>query len=237
MIDRFSTKENVGFYSLASNLSMVIVVIYGSILNAWTPSYYEAMATKNYEKLNSDVEKISQLSALAASVIILLCGELARIVFPASYHEGLFIVPILVFGYFLDLGWQLYGRHFGYAKKTYYITIIGMIVSLLNLIANSHLIPIYGYFYAAITTVFSYGLMLILSIIATKFFIKLYPYPIKIMYGPTLLVAIASGLSIFAELYCESMFRILFKLLILFLISLFAFKVVKKREYFLKNNK
>ncbi len=218
MIDRLSSAENAGLYSLAANLSMIIVVVYSSLLSAWTPNYYEGMSSNNFSKLTDEVHKILRFSAFAATILILFAGEVGRLIFPASYHPGLALIPILVFGYFLDLGWQIYGRHFGFAKKTIYITVIGLFTSVINVSLNSYFIPKFGYAAAAATTATSYGIMLLITVYFTKYLIRVYPYPIALMYAPVLIVAFAGISCMIIELQDSLMIRIAVKSVIFLLL-------------------
>jgi O-antigen/teichoic acid export membrane protein len=213
-IAKISGTGDAGLYSLASNIGMIIVVIYGSILSAWTPNYYENMNSGRNDILVTEVRRIFYISSLAASILALFANEVGLLIFPVSFHGGLVLIPIIILAYFFDLGWQIYGRHFGYVKKTYYITIIGTIASIVCIASSYFLIKKIGYFGAAVAIVIANTSMLMLTILATKFIIKLYPYPFSIMHMPLCLVFLACMTSLLLGVQSSIFIRLVSKLII-----------------------
>lgn len=225
-IAKLSGTGDAGLYSVASNISMIIVVVYGAILGAWTPNYYENMNSGRHDVLLSEARRIFFITSLAASALILFGVEVSVLVFPVSFQGGLVLIPILVLAYFFDLGWQVYGRHFGYVKKTYYITIIGAIASGVSIASNYFLIQKFGYFGAALASVFAYSTMLMLTILTTKYITKMHPYPLSIMYIPLCLVLLACT----ASLLLGTQGSILLRLVLKSIIFMAIFMVIVKKD-------
>jgi O-antigen/teichoic acid export membrane protein len=219
LLAKLSSSEDAGLYSLASNIGMIIVVLYGAMLNAWTPSYFEGMNANKFDILKIEVKRIFFITTLFASALALFGSEIAIIFFPSNFHGGLILIPILVFGYFLDLGWQVYGRHFGYQKKTHFITIVGVVSSFVSIASNYVLIPEFGYFGAALASVLAYSSMLLLTIFTTKYITKVHPYPFSLMYRPLLLLLMACAVSLSLGNDGSLIVRLMLKLIVLIFIA------------------
>ena len=63
-------------------------------------------------------------------------------------------------------------------KKNGYLAVIVLLCGILNIYLNLYFIPIYSYHAAAYTTLFSYFVMMLLSIIVTTYILKLPPLPL-----------------------------------------------------------
>ncbi len=224
LIAKLTGTGDAGLYSVASNIGMIISVIYGAILSAWTPNYYENMNSGRHDILLIEAQRIFYITSIAASVLALFGYEVGILIFPGSFHGGLVLIPIIVLAYFFDLGWQIYGRHFGYAKKTYYITIIGAIASAVCIASNYFLIQRIGYFGAALAILIAYSSMLMLTVIASKYITRVHPYPLSIMYIPLCLVFLTCIVSLLLGAQDSSFFRLTLKLIILIAIIAFVMK-------------
>jgi O-antigen/teichoic acid export membrane protein len=177
---------------------MIISLISGALLAAWTPNYFENMETKNYSKMRSEIRNILNIMTCFSVALILFGKEFGMILSPVKYHAGLIVLPVITVGCFFNSAWHLYGRHFIVSKKTYYITYLGILSALVNIGLNALFIPMYGYKVAAYTTLFSFIFMLIMSVLVTKYIIKIYPVTIKLMIRPVLFML--SAIFVFSSL-------------------------------------
>ena len=184
MINGYIGAGAAGLYSLAYNIGMVLLLVNGAMLAAWTPAYFEDMDNKDYHKLDVDIDRIFRLILIGAMFLMLFGQEAGLVLADRKYHVALSIVPIVVFGYIFDALWQFWGRNIGYARKTIWAPIISLVAGTANIVLNVIFIPRYGYAAAAYTTVASYMLMAFMGWAVSKYILYLHTTPMRIILKP-----------------------------------------------------
>lgn len=227
MINKYCGANDTGLYSLSYNIAMILSFVLGALLSAWTPNYFENMATKNYSKMRYEMSNILKILACCAIAIVLFGKDLGVVLSAEKYHEGLIILPIVTCGCFFDGIWHLYSRNIAYSKKTIYLAYLGILSSLVNIVLNAIFIPEFGYEAAAYTTLFSFMFMATLSVVVTKYVIRIYPVSIKLVIFP--IICISSAVIIFYCLEISDM-NIVSKAMVKIL-SLFSFAALLNISY------
>ena len=173
-------QSEAGLYSFAYKIGMLLAGFITALLNGANPDYYKWMNVSNYSAAGMQVISLTKLLVLATAFLILYAIDLGTLLARNDdFHEGLTIVPVIVGGYFLFGLAQFYNRGIYFKKKNIYLTIIVMIAVVINILLNFYYIPIYGYLAAAYTTLASYLVMLIVTLIVTEFVLKLPSLPGK----------------------------------------------------------
>ena len=88
------------------------------------------------------------------------------------------IAPVIVGGYVFHGVSSFYNRGIYFKKKNGYLALIVLLSGVINIYLNVQFIPIYGYKAAAYTTLFSYFVMMLLSIFVTTIILKLPSLPL-----------------------------------------------------------
>jgi O-antigen/teichoic acid export membrane protein len=105
--------------------------------------------------------------------------ELGQLLAKKEFSQALYLIPIFTIGYiFYQLSFA-YLRNFGFTKKTQYMTITILFSGISNIVMNYFLIKPLGELGAAISFVFSYIFMTLLSMVINKYFVKLHSPPLK----------------------------------------------------------
>ncbi len=111
-----------------------------------------------------------------------------------EYREGLYIVPFLLMGYLLLGIFYNLSVWYKVTDKTHFGAIITCTGALVTIVANLLLIPVLGYFGSALTTLFTYLIMTVMS-----YFMGQKHYPIPYNVGNALgYIVLSSALSYIA---------------------------------------
>lgn len=156
LIERFIGESKVGIYSLAYSLSFIFVIINNSINYTFMPWTFKNLKRNNFE----NIKRISiYLILIVAGINILMmivAPEVINLLAPIEYKEAMWIMPPLISSVLLMFLYNLFGNIEFYYKESKYIMIASITGALCNIILNIIFIPMYGYFSAAWTTLFSY---------------------------------------------------------------------------------
>ncbi|MEM7102976.1 MAG: oligosaccharide flippase family protein [Bacteroidota bacterium] len=166
-------QEDVGLYSFAYKIGMLLFGFNAAIYNATLPDFFKWKNRNEIEEIKSQEKSMMRFMVLAAGFLVLFASELGRILSSQDdYTVALHLVPVIVCGY-LFLGFlSFYTRTIFHSNKNIYISIATLLAGIANIVLNFIYIPIYGYEAAAYTTMVSYLLMLLIGIIVTQFVIE-----------------------------------------------------------------
>lgn len=159
MIDRMFGKESTGVYSIGYNLGILVVMVAGGLLNALNPRFFAAMNERRYNDVRRDTSAVFSLCVFGAFSLALIGPDLAALVISARYAEGFALIPVVALGGLASVVFQLWGRVVGYINKTYILSVIALAAVAIKIGLNMLVLPSFGYWGAAITTVIAYGFM------------------------------------------------------------------------------
>ena len=129
-IDRFlllqlSTAAQVGLYSLAYNVSMVLNLFCASINTAWAPIYYDLADTPEGRA------KLPRLTTVYASVVTalaigytLVAPDLLLVLANQRFHAAVSVVPVVAAGYYFFALYMVVSTPIFHRKKTMWAPII-----------------------------------------------------------------------------------------------------------------
>jgi O-antigen/teichoic acid export membrane protein len=179
MLKRMVPLDDVGRYTLAINLGMVMLMIVTSIKDAYEPYYYNLLSSGAHPD-----RKIIRIFSMYVTAIGLLgrfgslfAGDLIMLLTPVRYHQSAIYVPPVIMGY-LFLGYYFnVGMAIFYYKKTKLLPFITGFAAICNITLNYLLIPRFGAIAAAWNTYACYAIMFaVYYIIAQR--VRRFPYPI-----------------------------------------------------------
>jgi O-antigen/teichoic acid export membrane protein len=174
LIDRYFGKESVGLYSLVYNIGVLLLTVVTAVLNTFTPTLFDALNKKNYDRILSDSQNIFALAMVITSVLVLFGKELANLLVPVKYAQAFDLIPIVAIGGLCFVIFQIWVRVITYAKHTVYLSAIAIAATTVNIGLNYWLLPIYGYKIAAATTVVAYIVMSLLAVAVVNQVINLF---------------------------------------------------------------
>jgi O-antigen/teichoic acid export membrane protein len=179
MLERMVPLDDVGRYTLAINLGMVMLMIVTSIKDAYEPYYYNLLSTDAHPD-----KKIIRIFSMYVTGIGLLAlfgslfaGELIMLLTPARYHASAkYVAPAILgylfLGYYFNVGMAIF-----YYKKTKLLPLLTGIAAVCNITLNYLFIPRFGAIAAAWNTYACYAIMVTVYYIMAQR-VRRFAYPI-----------------------------------------------------------
>lgn len=168
MLSHLINDDAAGQYSYAALIGMVILLIGNSVLAGWTPTYFHLMNRGDHLEVRKQSIKILHSIGCITIFIATFAPPILRVSIPANFITSIQLFTALSLVYYLEVAWQLYGRHLGYLKLTRYIALIGLVTSTLNIALNYLLISLIGALGAVLSTLACYTLMILLAQLITN---------------------------------------------------------------------
>lgn len=160
MLERLSSTEEVGLYSLAYNVSMALSLVTGSLNQAWSPIYYDLAGDDEQRGLLPRLTTVYAAGVTVAAIAFLaLSREMLMLLAAERYWDAAGVVPIVTAGYYAFAMYSVLSTGVFYAKRTGLIMMLTSTAAGVNIVANLLLIPEYGMYGAAWATLISYGVM------------------------------------------------------------------------------
>jgi O-antigen/teichoic acid export membrane protein len=161
--DRVFVKEildfhELGLYSIASKFASIISILVLGFASALTPLVYESYQNKDTKpQLITFFNAFFAIGAIGILAMSVFSKEILIIFTAPAYQEAYLIMPILFLGLFFT-GLNMFSPGLYIEKKTKKIGVIVVICSLINIGLNAYLIPEFGLYGAAFSTLLALGL-------------------------------------------------------------------------------
>lgn len=168
MIGYFWGEGKAGIYGIAYTMSAVANIVWSSINATLVPTIYQRCDEGRRHTLSDLVLPIIAGYGGVCILIMLLSPEIIRFLAPASYGEGMYIIPVIVGGVFYMSIFSIFSNIIYYEKKPKLVMGAGVAAAITNFILNFIFIPTLGYFAAGYTTLVAYLLQVIWSYIAVR---------------------------------------------------------------------
>lgn len=153
ILEKYVDLAELGIYSLAVQVSMVLSIFYTSINNAVVP---------RYTRLRKEGKQVKAKKILKVfSYVILIFGVLSipiammgiKLLSSQEYHSAVIIIPILLIGHMIRGFYLIPVAKLFYSKKTVAIAKSSTIAAIINIIINLIAIPFIGVYGAIISTI------------------------------------------------------------------------------------
>lgn len=169
-LDRFATLNEIGYYSLAFQMSQIITLVGSGILAAYGPYYFRtANSHLSKDAINNKLsfgnKVFTYLVLLTTVTLLTFAPELLLLLASDDYLPTLEVLPYIVVGAFFSQLHGLINLSMYQKKKTVIISIIILISAGLNFFLNMILIPRYGIVGAGIATLISFLVYFVLGMI------------------------------------------------------------------------
>jgi len=234
MLNKIIGGLDVGLYSFAYNVGMIMNVVVMSLNKAWVPVFFKGLKEQKYDKIEKLSELNIKLIIFFSLFLIFFNREIIKIMANENYYGALKIVPIIIVSFVAVFLYTLYANYAFFRKKTGLISLFTIIAGLLNITLNYIYIPKYGYNAAAWTTLISYIALFVFHYLNTKVILKEKTMSFSIILK-NLLYLLIGIMTYFLIEVSNLRFGELLKILVLFMIFLLLFfKDIKK---FKKNRK
>lgn len=170
--------DQVGIYGANYKIAVLMTLFIQMFRYASEPFYFGQADRKNAKELFAEVMKYFIIAALGIFLVVTLYLDVFKHFIGRAFHEGLHIVPIVLFanillGVFFNLSiWYKLNNLTRYGAL---ITVMGAVITFL---VNWIFIPAYGYTASAWAHVACYGSMVLISWMLGRKHYKI-QYPLK----------------------------------------------------------
>lgn len=201
MLGYFSNEKAVGFYNIARPMSVFISIGLSISLFIYTPLTAGLYAQKKLKEnviIFTTITKWICFFTLPIAILFFFYGsEIISIFFGEKYLPAVNALKILVVVYFIHNIMGPNGATLTAYGKTKYLLFTGIISSLLNVVLNFLIIPLYGIVGAAIATGISIIFINLIRVYYLKKISNIHPFRFEIIIP----VTIASLLGIIFSLF------------------------------------
>jgi len=173
IINYFKGPDQVGIYSANYNMAMMFAAfVTAPILLAAEPLVINAWEGRDRDRVQAIITTFTRYFLLAALPVAVCVSAFARaiasIVFGEEFREGYVVIPLVLAALTL---WHIgrYGQKIiKLVEKTHVMLLMVGICASVNVALNFVLVPRYGYFGAAVSTLVSYALYPVMMYFITK---------------------------------------------------------------------
>ena len=156
MINNMCGSKDAAIYSIATNVSLVLVIIVNAFNSAIIPWQYRQLKKNEIVPIRKNMNIIVMTASVATSLPIILAPEIVRILAPSEYYEAIWIVPPIATSTFFILVYSMCCNIEFYFEKKGMVMVASLGAAALNIITNYIFIKIFGYIASGYTTVMSY---------------------------------------------------------------------------------
>lgn len=177
--DKSTALHQLGVYSACYKLSIIMTLFVQTYRYAAEPFFFSQQSKKNNKELYATIMNYFVFVCSLIFLGVMLFMNIAKYFIGEKFHEGLQVVPILLFanlflGVYLNL--SMWYKLSGKTKYGAWFSIVGAIITI---VLNFLLIPKMGYIGAAWATFICYGAIMVISYIYGQKHYAI-PYSIKI---------------------------------------------------------
>lgn len=225
MIANLTDSAAAAKYSVAYTIALAVTIVWNAINGSLVPYTYKKCKSKDYQSIAEITIPIISFYLLLCAVLILFAPEIIMIMAPASYFDGVYIVPPIVGGIFFMSMYSIFANVVYYYKRPKYVMYASVLAATLNVALNWLFIPMFGYAAAAYTTLFCYLVQAAFDYYAMKKAAGagIYDARLLISFGTTMIIISLSSV----YLYHHSALRYGVILLLFLLSVVFRQKIIK----------
>jgi O-antigen/teichoic acid export membrane protein len=198
-IDRFilisyRPLSEVGLYSLACNIGMLMTLVTASLSRAWTPVFF-SMQRQDSEGRKQAAHIFADLVLIVstiASVGALLVPHFLRWFVDRRYSAAGGVAPIILGAYLCHSLFTLFQLSVMQAKRTHLVAVVSAAALVCNIALNYAFIPRYGMYGAAYATLIAYALELVLMAAIAE---RVFPMPYGWLRASAAMIVFSAALA------------------------------------------
>ena len=173
IVERYRNLTEVGLYSLAYTFGMVMSVVTTSLMQAWSPMYFDI--NRQGDGGRQIVARIGSGMAIGLTAVALFGSAIARdfvaVFLDPRYRAVGPVIPWIIGGYLLHAMFSLLHLALFQVKRTALLWQVSLIAFAANIALNFALVPRWGMYGAAWATVIAYAIeTLIMYVYAQRVF-------------------------------------------------------------------
>ena len=181
-----------GIYSVSYKIPTILSVCYGVFMSAWRLSAVDDFGSEETERFyGSILTKLIKGLIVMAGGIVLFNKILAKFLYAKDFYSAREFVPVLVIAFLLHGLGEFYGSVYTSAKSTSMLFYSSFIGAILNIILNIILIPEFKGMGAALATLISYGVILMVRAIHSRKIMRISIPILNIICSSSIFVAMS----------------------------------------------
>jgi O-antigen/teichoic acid export membrane protein len=155
--------NQVGIYSASYKLAILLSLFVQAFRYAAEPFFFAQDKEKNSRKIYAQVMKYFVIIMAFSSLGILLYLDVIKLIIGREFRGAIGVIPILLLAYiFIGIFYNL-SVWYKLTNKTIYGAVLALVGTLITVVLNFVLIPIYGYWGSAWATLSCYFAMMVFS--------------------------------------------------------------------------
>ncbi len=237
---KFRDITEIGYYSIGSTfaqplglINMAIQMSFGVLFWATFHEEKDAKKTKSKKAINDVVILYVVIAGVVTLFLSIFSSELVRFITTPEYLKGIVVIPVLLMCSVYAQLVEIIPVGISISEKTYHYTWIIILAALANLLLNFLVIPYWGFFGAALTTLVAYILYYGLSdVISSRYLNSSYP-----RFRVNTYLSVIFAISLFfpvMEIYNDQRYSLVIKILAFFTsLSLpFIFRFISRKHLY-----
>jgi len=160
-ISYFNGNSEVGLYTVAYQISAILLLVSMSVNQAWSPIFFKLMKEANYKTINKIMVTLFMLFLLISIFVYLISPLIYQYFIDEKFQESKIYFLYLLLGFTFQSLYFLFTNYLFYYKKTSLLSLITLSGATINLILNYYFIQLYGTIGVAYATAITWCLYFI----------------------------------------------------------------------------
>jgi len=168
LLAKYTDIASVGIYTIAMTMSIMVNIVYDSVINAWEPYFFEKIHTNNQKDINWIVISVilySLFIVLSTVVYILIVPYLFDFMIDKKFSNSLEYIPYLVVAFGLEGLRKPLSSFLMHNSKVKTLASVSIFSAFLNIVLNIVLIQKFGILGAVYATVAAFFVLYILTLV------------------------------------------------------------------------
>ena len=184
MLQQLEGDTAAGLYGLAWQFGNFLFIIFGALNRTWCPFFFDEMKQGKRDAMLDKTRNFLELFTVLACGFMLLAPEVYHIYGGREFWDSTMLIPLFVGSYYFNFLCTFPVNYEYYHKKTKVVAAVTIFCSLMNVALNYILIRAIGMAGAALATMLSHGLQLVLHHVYTRFILGKgdYPFPMGLWF-------------------------------------------------------
>jgi len=171
-ISYFEGNKYVGLYTVAYQVSAILLLISTSVNQAWSSMFFKMMKDKNYDKIKMIIRILIFLFIIATFFIYEFSDFIYKLLISKEYYSSKTYFIYLLLGFLFQSIYFLFTNFLFFYKKTHILSIITIAGGIINLFLNYFFIKKFGTVGVAYATAITWFLYLISVFSISVYFFK-----------------------------------------------------------------
>ncbi len=168
MINTMCGSEYAAVYGVVYTCALSLSLLRNSLNNAWVPWFYRKLSEYRFDEVRNVSRTFIDLFSICFVFLCLLGPEIIFILGGDNYRSSQILIPVIMLGCYYNFLNLFFVNIEFYEKRTFIISVITLIVTVLNILMNYIGILLWGYGAAAYTTAICNAFIVIFHYFSTK---------------------------------------------------------------------